>query len=364
MGRRIATARERAGMTQAGLASAISLDRSALAKIENGSRRVSALELARMAEALGERIEWFVMETPVAIVSHRNTGESTAESPEIDRLIERIAYNVEFVTGHDDRFSLSSLEPVPRPGTPVEAERAAVDARRLLGIGNVDPLFNLSARFSALGLLSFSFDLGPNSADAASILLESGGVAVVNGHVRVGRRRLALAHEFGHYLFADEYAVDWRISESDDDAAWESRIDRFARALLLPAEGLERVWTELRRGGDSLRTASVKTASRFRVDMATLAHRLRELKLVGEGERLQIRAYRTVRADIVELNLVTSDELFSPHLVRAYEESVLRLYRQEVISGARAVDLLFDTWDEGDLPELSVLPESAIWDFV
>ncbi|AEH10829.1 helix-turn-helix domain protein [Candidatus Protofrankia datiscae] len=38
IGRRIADARERSGLTQAELASAVFLDRSALTKIENGAR--------------------------------------------------------------------------------------------------------------------------------------------------------------------------------------------------------------------------------------------------------------------------------------------------------------------------------------
>lgn len=350
-------------MTQAELAAAISIDRSALAKIESGSRRVSALELARIAEAVGERIEWFVMETPVAIVSHRNLGPAV-ESPDIDRQIERIAWNVEFLVNHDDRFSLSQIGHCDRPGNLTEAEYVATAARGWLNLSQEEPLLSLSDRFAELGLLSFCLDMGPNSADAASIHLASGAVALVNGSLRVGRRRLALAHEFGHYLFADEYTVDWRISEKEDDYAWESRVDRFARALLLPAEGLEGFWGGCRRSGDSLRTAAVKTASRFRVDMSTLALRLRDLKLASEEEFAQIRKSRTTRADIVEFNLVTNDELRPPSLARAYEESVLRLYRQEVVSAARALDLLFDTWDEEDLPELSELPESAIWDFL
>lgn len=364
MGKRIATARDRAGMTQAALASAISIDRSALAKIESGSRRVSALELARIAEAVGERIEWFVQRTPEAIVSHRNLVEPGGESPQIDRLIEGIAWNVEFVGNQDDKFSLRSVLEVTRPANIAEAEEAAVQARTLLGSNRVDPLFELSATFAEFGLLSFSFDMGPDAADAASILLATGGVAVVNGHLRVGRRRLALAHEFGHYLFADDYTIDWRVEQREDDYAWESRVDRFARALLLPAEGLEHSWQELRGNGDTLRTAAVKLASRFRVDMSTLARRMRELELLSVADASQVRKFRTTRADIVELNLVTSDELASPSLVRIYEEAVLRLYRQEVISAARATDLLFDTWDEGDLPDLAEAPASAVWDFV
>src|SRR5215475_5742989 len=101
MGERVAQARGRAGLTQADLASAISLDRSAVTKIENGTRGVSALELSRIADALGERIEWFVTAAPESIVSHRNLAEPGAASPDIDRATERIARNVEFLVEHD-----------------------------------------------------------------------------------------------------------------------------------------------------------------------------------------------------------------------------------------------------------------------
>jgi hypothetical protein len=43
---------------------------------------------------------------------------------------------------------------------------------------------------------------------------------------------------------------------------------------------------------------------------------------------------------------------------------VLRLYRSETVSSTRVIDLLFDTWDEEDLPALPQLPESAVWNFV
>lgn len=58
------------------------------------------------------------------------------------------------------------------------------------------------------------------------------------------------------------------------------------------------------------------------------------------------------------------NELAHPELPRQYEESVLRLFRQEIVSPVRAADLLFDTWNEDDLPVLPDLPESAIWKFV
>lgn len=115
---------------------------------------------------------------------------------------------------------------------------------------------------------------------------------------------------------------------------------------------------------EELRTAAVRTASEYRVDMSTLARRLLDLGLVDHGTANQVRGVRTTRADIVELNLVVTDELSPPCLPRAYERAVLRLYREETVSPARAIDLLLDTWDEASLPPLPRLPEDAIWSFV
>lgn len=364
LGARIAEARARAGLTQAELAMAAALDRSALAKIEGGTRRVSALELARIADVLDERVEWFVSDPPPSVVSHRNLQEPGAPSPSIDRTAERVARNVEFAVRHDERWDVRTEVPLSRPGTADEVERSSLETRHRLGLDDAQPFLDISNRVAHVGLLAFTFDLGAEAADAASILLEQGGVAVVNGRLRVGRRRLALAHELGHYVFADEFAVDWRIAEQNDSGSWEARLDRFARAVLLPAVSLDRWWADLHREGDNVRVAAIKTASAYRVDMSTLARRLVEVGLVNQAEAREVRAVRTTKADIVEFNLLVHDELAPPSLARQYEQSVLRLYRGETISAARATDLLFDTWDETELPALAPLPADAIWKFV
>jgi Zn-dependent peptidase ImmA (M78 family)/transcriptional regulator with XRE-family HTH domain len=363
VGRRVAEARGRAGLTQAEMALRISMNRPSLAKIETGARNVSALELARIADAVGERIEWFVEEAPAAIVSRRNVAGPGEPSPAIDDLVERISRNVEFVAKHDDQLSLVSSEPFARPASVDDVEHAAGKARQLLGLDDAEPAHELARRAAAIGVLTFSIDLGVNAADGASIILEQGGVVVVNGTRRVGRRRLTCAHELGHHLFADEYTVDWRVSEQNSSDQWESLLDRFARAVLLPASGLRTTWHEHTERGEDLRTIATKVASRFRVDMSTLARRLLELGVANRTQADQVRQVRTTKADIVEFNLVICEELDSPTLPRPYIEAVLRLFRRCTISAARATDLLLDTWDESDLPALPELPENSIWQF-
>lgn len=365
MGQRIAEARSRAGLTQAQLAAAVQLDRSALAKAESGQRRVSALELARFADALDLRIEWLVQDAPPAIVSPRNAQEPGAPSPRIDALAERITREVEFVIEHDDKLILPAVPVQEMPETAAQAEALAATARDLIGARDDNPCTHLAAKVADLGLLVFALDLGVESADAATILLRGGGISLINGGSRVGRRRLALAHELGHYLVADDYTVDWRVAEYQATEHRESILDRFARALLLPENGLRAAWTERKPVDDyDIRTAVVHIASSYRVDMATLARRLLELDMVGLTEASQIRTVRTTRADIVELDLVVGAELAPPALPRDYERAVLRLFRSESISTARALDLLLDTWTEDMLPELPTHAADQIWQYI
>lgn len=367
MGKKIAEARQRAGMTQDQLASAVLLDRSALAKVETGLRRVSALELARIADELGERIEWFVMQAPPAIVSHRNTHGHDEATSRIDRMIERLGWNVEFVAKHGKDLPGIRVATMGPPTSRAEAESMATDVRHRLGLDDEEPFYRISEAVAKLGLLAFCFDLGRDAADAASLLLAEGGIALVNGQLQVGRRRLALVHELGHFMIADEYSIDWRIV-SGNESALELRLDDFARATLLPKKGIVKFWRSAIKDAtdddDHLRVAAVKSASKFRVDMSTLSRRLRELEIVSAEEGARIRDFRTTRADIVDFNLIPEDEFKAPHMSRLYEEGVLNLFRAEVITAARATELLFDEWTEDELPELPTIPEGAIWDLI
>lgn len=367
LGFRMAQARQRAGLTQAELAQSIGVNRSVLAKMETGNRRLTALELARVAEALGERIEWFVEDAPPAIVSHRNVTDPGEPSPRIDTEVDRRVRAVEFVARNDSAFrdKVRQTPVFPLPESKEEAEELAREARTVIGVKQSGPLNDLGTKVVHAGLFPFMVDLGTDAADAASVLLDAGAVAVVNGALRVGRRRLSLAHELGHVLVADEYTVDWRIDGTPHRDSREQLMDRFARALLLPGASLQERWEAWGGGADNgLRPATVRTASHFRVDMSTLARRLRELELINDAQAAQVRTTRTTRADIVEHDLVVSDELQDDRLPREYEAAVLRLFTSERVSEERALDLLMDTWDAAELPALPQLNESAIWQFV
>lgn len=357
---RVAEARAELGVTQAQLAAAIGLDRTALAKIESGSRRVAVVELVAIARELGRRIEWFVEEAPPALASYRGARPGVAVQA-IDTQLDSLVRDVEFVTSRCPELVAGQPDPLPHPTTVDEAEQLAATARELLGLDAGQPTHDISRLLANVGLLVFALDLG-EGADAGTVLLDHGGVALINGHWRVGRRRLAAAHELGHYLVADEFSLDWRVAATEA-AGIESLLDRFARALLLPGQDIRMRWAEwLAVADETWRDAAVRAASHYEVDMATLARRLHEVDLVDRHRAEEIRRVQTKQADIVEKNLVVRDELAPVALPRPYEQAVLKLYRSEVITANRALGLLRGTFEQASLPALPPLPEAEIWE--
>ncbi|GAA4766325.1 hypothetical protein GCM10023329_10620 [Streptomyces sanyensis] len=360
IGARVAEARSERGVTQAQLAGAVGMDRTALAKIESGSRRVAAVELVAIARELGRRVEWFVAEAPPALASYRR-GTSGVAVQAIDTELDALVRDAEFVTLHCPELVAGQPETLPHPTTLEEAEELATTARGLLGLSSEQPAHDLSRLVACIGLLVFSEDLG-EGADAGTVLLRRGGVALVNGHWRVGRRRLATAHELGHYLVADEFSLDWRVAAVEASGT-EARLDRFARAVLLPREDLRARWQEwLTIPDESWRDAAVRAASHYETDMATLSRRLYEVDLIDRSRVDDIRRVQTKQADIVEKNLVVRDELAPVALPRAFEQAVLKLYRREVITSDRALGLLRGTFKESSLPTLPSGSEAEIWE--
>src|SRR6266508_5179137 len=146
LGQRVADARIEAELTQAELAATIDLDRTAVAKIEAGSRRVSAVELARIAAALGRPLDWFLVEGPQAVVSRRTDAAAGQLSVPLDRAVEKVASDVEFlveqgILNHPVATDLRLRPPrdLAEAEGAAERVRAAVrpDGGPLLGLGEV-----------------------------------------------------------------------------------------------------------------------------------------------------------------------------------------------------------------------------------
>ena len=354
LGHRIAQARAEADLTQTELALAVRLDRTALAKIEAGTRRVSATELVAIATALDRPIDWFVTESPPSVVSRRSDAAAGGHSRGLDLKIEHIARDVAFLTGQgvlQDARTRPSLEV---PADPEGAEQLAGAARALMGV-RAGPLEDLQRAVERVGLLAFSLDLGETGGDAAYVEVENLGVALINGHIDPGRRRFNLAHELGHHLFGDAYAPEATFNFGGET---ERLINAFAAHLLLPRREVTEFWQS---GGDlDPRLVAVALSFKFRSSWTATCNQLRTLGLLSEEERTRLVSMPPTNADAIALGERWVPELEAPGIPPEYGKRVLSAYTSGKLSAARTVELLWGTVSLADLPEQRPIPLESL----
>jgi Zn-dependent peptidase ImmA (M78 family)/DNA-binding XRE family transcriptional regulator len=353
VGARVAEAREALGITQVQLASQAGLDRTALAKIERGSRGISSLELARLATSLQRPIEWFVREAPPAVVSRRQALIESPTSTSLDTLLERAARDVELV------LELGGLpDAEPRRSHALrnfdDAENLATEVRHSIGASD-GPLTDLGAAVEQMGLRAFVFEL-TQAADGAYVAVSNMGVAVVNGSMPSGRRRFTLAHELGHHLLLDAYSTDYL---DEGAGTLEGLINAFAAYLLMPRHSVVAFWRE-HDGDQDRRTAAIQIAARYRVSWTAACSHLHNVGLVDDRTRMILTADPPRRVDYMELGVAFVEELEPPWLAPGYVSAVIRLYRRNKISSDRALELLYGTLVESDLPAPHEVPLDAL----
>jgi Zn-dependent peptidase ImmA (M78 family)/transcriptional regulator with XRE-family HTH domain len=342
LGRRIAEAREDAGRTQAELADLVGLDRTAIVRVEAGTRKVSATELVAVAAALERPIDWFVTESPPAVISRRRNPAVGGFSRKLDVALEDIARDVNFLA---ERHILTHAERLVRQ-TPQSFEDAEGLARSMrVEVGLPDgPLLDLQSVCERLGLLAFSLALGPDAGDAAYVRVGDLGVAIVNGTTEPGRRRFSLAHELGHHLVGDAYEPEPRIGISET----EKMFNVFAAHFLMPRPAVQSTWNEFRR--QSPRLAAIAVAVRFRVSWTAACNQLRDLGLIDIRERERLVENDLRKGEVFEFGERWQPELEPPAVPSEYARLVVSAYRTKRLTPARTVELLHGTVTESELP--------------
>ncbi|HEY8543502.1 MAG TPA: XRE family transcriptional regulator [Acidimicrobiales bacterium] len=345
LGGRIAEAREVSGLTQAALAERLGVDRTSVVRLEAGQRKVSAHELAEIAEILGRPIDWFVVASPPAVLSRRRdlaSGHTTTLS--LDREVERAARDVEFLL---DRGVLtwSRRRPAAIPTSHSDAERLATDTRRWLRIAH-EPLVDLAAHAEKLGVVAFSVDLDDTDEGACVELSGTGshrlGVAVINGNQDPGRRRWTLAHELGHFLIGDAYAGTHPGGEI------EKYLNSFVAHLLMPRSGVEKLWRT--KADQGTRVAALTLSARYRVSWSAACKHLCSLGLLDGPSSERLREERPTPGDYLALGESWVEELCAPFVPPTYTQRVLSAYVDGELTAERTVELLRSTLRASELP--------------
>lgn len=344
LGRRLAQAREDAGVTQEALARAVGLDRTAVVRLEKGERRLSVPELVAVAEVLRRPLAFFVAEPLPAVVNRRRDGTGEHGSSRVlDTELEAFAGDVRTLV----TMGLLEVAPPDRtrhtPRNHTDVARRAQDTRDQLGLA-CDPINDLGLVCASLGLFAYAAALGPDGPDGACVDADDDGTvgaAVINGQSPPGRRRMTLAHELGHWLSADAY----------DDAApldTEPFVRSFAVHFLAPGPGLRTVWEH---HSDPPRDRALRAAATYRLSWSAAVSQLCNTGLLSQAEHDTLRKSEPRRGDYLRLGLTWSEELASGYLSPQFCAACLTAYTHGTLTAARTLELLRGTVTADDLPE-------------
>ncbi|GHE43085.1 hypothetical protein GCM10017673_51560 [Streptosporangium violaceochromogenes] len=347
LGDRVRECRVAADMSQEQLASAVNLDRTMIAKIEAGTRRVDALELARLSSVLGVPLTHFLSQSPTVVSRRTELADDTATD------VARQSYRLEaaLATWLSDVRQLVELRELP-PRRPqrypcaVEGVETARDAarwaRKKLNLG-FDPIGSLMSVCEKLGQLVAVVD---TPGDGASLIEGGVAVAVVSSQGDPGRRRATAAHELAHMVIGDEYSADLGIHTSR--AERELVVDAFAAEFLLPIDSVLKGYSESR---DSVRETLVLLAAGYRTSWSLAVRQAVAAEVVDKESAKDLRRRNPTRAELMEaLGWAPQPDLQTVRVPPSYAHAVLQAWKASKITTARAVELMRGQIVESDLP--------------
>jgi Zn-dependent peptidase ImmA (M78 family)/transcriptional regulator with XRE-family HTH domain len=350
LGLRIREARLAHGLSQGQLAERLEIDRSALVRIEAGDRKVTALELLHLSEALGVPVAHFMHRSPAAMTSRRTALDEDSQTSErlrfsVDALLEAHLRDAEWLR---DYGALQPDVKVPG-GTVIECKWARKLAKRVRTyVGHpTGPLPAMAEVGEKVGLFILVIDA---EGDGASLTPEPGfGVAVIGGQAPSGRRRFTAAHELGHHILRDEYQSDIGVAASRDER--ERLIDAFAAEFLLPLADVQERW--VKQSAPSWERL-VRISSEYRVSWASAVRAALCADLIEKAEASNLLGRTPQRGDFLAIvGSSPQEDLQTGSTGPSWRRAVLRAYLDGKITRPRAVEMLHGALSEDELPPLA-----------
>ena len=348
VGERMREARLAVGLTQEELGIRADLDRTMIAKIESGSRRIDAMELIRLSSALQVPVDFLLRSSPLvlsrraSVVTEDTDTEVARESGRLDLALVAWLHDVQQLV------ELHVLQPGPllRAKTAVDSEAAARDlalwVREQLGLRSeaIDSLVELCERAGQYVLVT---DV---PGEGASVVDGDVAVAVVSLQGDPGRRRATAAHELGHLVIGDEYSSDLGVHASR--AAREALLDAFAAELLLPS----RVLTEERGTSEAIsRDQLIRLAARYRTSWSLAIRQAADAGVLSAQARRNWGRSSPTRSEFMEaVGWAPQPDLEAIRVPPHYAHAVMEAWRKGVLTATRAVELMHGQITAADLP--------------
>lgn len=296
IGTQIRDLRKAVGCERPDLAEALGLNPAEMAEVELGRQAVRAEDVAAAAEFLG--VSQLAIFQPGSLlgrlaVAARTNGHGGPDQGVVMRLTALAELHHVLAQGGHPSLAQSCADEVPE-GKPGQSwlGRARDLAEWAVGQLGSDwrqghPLPNLAEAIEdSLGVDVMVESLGDAGAPlGASITDADFPFIMINADQPTPRALFSLAHELGHVLSRDGYAlrIDNHFRAPNDS---ERAANAFAASLLMPESDLRRIVAQHGRTAESL----ARMLSDFGVSYESLVYRLHNLRLINANGRDQLKS--------------------------------------------------------------------------
>lgn len=374
LGERLKEARVNAQLHQEEAALAVGLDRTALVKIEKGTRAVGGMELLRLAQLyhrdIGELLSAQPLEEDLFTVLGRLAGNVPPErTAEVNHSIELLKEAVHMESFLGDRVrplppKYQYAEPLTWEGAIAQGKEMAQLERRRLDLGSA-PIMDVAEVIASQGMWTCAVSF-PDDTSGLFVAHAKYGLAVfVNERHARTRRRFSYAHEYAHAIIDRDRAAEPTTKENAKTLI-EKRANAFASEFLMPAAGVIDALERMRKGGTSRASSWIwdaandepvhhesrqdPSAQKISVyDVASLAH---EFKASYETAAIRLKDINAIRKTQLDDLLLRKEEgrsimhlLFDqkdddngteqPYLVRQLILLAMEAFRRDKISTGR-----------------------------
>ena len=347
VGEHLRQARLAAGLSQGELGELVGLDRTMIAKIESGNRRVDAFEITRLASTLRVPMDYLLEPQPrvlsrrTEVIAEDSDTEVARESQRLEVALAAWLRELRLLIGFG-QLRPQKLLIYPEPvASPAAARAAALWARTQLRFetGPIDSLVEFCERAGQYVLVT------ELPGDGASLVDGDVAAAVVSVRGDPGRRRATAAHELGHLVLGDEYSSDLGVHASR--AEREALIDAFAAELLLP--------TGVVAAGPGNDTRSrewlIRLAADYRTSWSLALRQAEHAGVLATRDRQRWSQSRPTRAEFLEaVGWAPQPDLESIRVPPRYAHAVMQAWRDSLVTSARAVELMHGQIELADLP--------------
>lgn len=348
IGERLRRTRLVAGMSQAELGKRVDLDRTMIAKIEAGTRRLGALELTQISGALRVPVGYLLEPLP-PVLSRRGSVVDEDFDTEIAQESGRLEIVLATWLGDlRQLLELGTLRAQPllvserTADSQDSAREIALWVREVLGC-RLDPIASLVELCERAGQFVLVTEV---PGEGASVIDGDIAAAVVSLSGDPGRRRATAAHELGHLVVGDEYSSDLGVHASRSER--EEVIDAFAAELLLPSQVLTGI--DVGTGGIS-RSQLVRIAARYRVSWSLALRQAAHAGMLDRDAQRAMARTRPTRSEFLDsLGWIPQPDLESIRVPPHYAHAVMEALQLSAITPSRAVELMRGQIRLADLP--------------